>query len=43
MLIPLMTLAIGFTLFFVVMLLVRMRAEVLRRRVRAMSLRRAEG
>ena len=40
---PLAVMAVGFTLFFVAVLLVRMRAEVLRRRVRTLRLARAEG
>jgi len=42
MLIPLMLMAVGFTFFFVTMLLVRMRVEILRRRVRALRLATAE-
>jgi heme exporter protein C len=43
MLAPLLVMATGFTLFFIVVLLVRMRAEILRRRVRVLRLARAEG
>ncbi|MDR3498686.1 MAG: heme ABC transporter permease [Parvibaculum sp.] len=43
MLMPLLIMALGFTFFFVTLLLVRMRAEILRRRVRALRLARAEG
>ena len=42
MLIPLMLMAVGFTFFFVTMLLIRMRVEILRRRVRALRLATAE-
>ena len=42
MLVPLLVMALGFTFFFVTMLLVRMRAEILRRRVRALRLARTE-
>ncbi|MFZ3033904.1 MAG: heme ABC transporter permease [Parvibaculum sp.] len=42
MLIPLMLMAVGFTFFFMTMLLVRMRVEILRRRVRALRLATAE-
>ncbi|MGV8997757.1 MAG: heme ABC transporter permease [Parvibaculaceae bacterium] len=38
MLLPLMLLALGFTFFFVTLLMVRMRTEILRRRVRALQL-----
>ncbi len=40
MLTPLLVMALGFTLFFLTLLLVRMRAEILRRRVRALRLAR---
>lgn len=40
---PLLISAIGFTLFFVAVHLVRMRAEILRRRVRTLQLQRAAG
>ncbi len=42
MLVPLLVMALGFTFFFVTLLLVRMRAEILRRRVRALRLARTE-
>jgi len=42
MLMPLLVMALGFTLFFVTLLLVRMRAEILRRRVRVLRLARTE-
>jgi heme exporter protein C len=42
MLLPLMLMALGFTLFFVTLLFVRMRAEILARRVEALRLARAE-
>jgi len=42
MLIPLMLMAVGFTFFFVTLLLIRMRVEILRRRVRALRLATAE-
>ncbi|MGB3808686.1 MAG: heme ABC transporter permease [Parvibaculum sp.] len=42
MLVPLLVMALGFTFFFVTLHLVRMRAEILRRRVRALRLARAE-
>ncbi|MDO8290927.1 MAG: heme ABC transporter permease [Parvibaculum sp.] len=38
MLVPLLLMALGFTLFFMTLLMVRMRAEILRRRVRALQL-----
>ena len=38
MLLPLMLMALGFTFFFVTLLMVRMRAEILRRRVRVLQL-----
>ncbi|MBX3494554.1 MAG: heme ABC transporter permease [Parvibaculum sp.] len=41
MLLPLALMALGFTFFFVTLLLVRMRAEILRHRVRALRLARA--
>nr|WP_143710182.1 heme ABC transporter permease [Parvibaculum lavamentivorans] len=41
MLLPLMLMALGFTSLFVTLLLVRMRAEILRRRVRALRLAQA--
>jgi heme exporter protein C len=41
MLVPLAIMALGFTAFFVTLLLVRMRAEILRRRVRALRLAKA--
>jgi heme exporter protein C len=43
MLLPLALMALGFTFFFMTMLLAAMRAEILRRRVRALRLARAEG
>ncbi len=43
MLMPLLIMALGFTLFFMTLLLVRMRAEILRRRVRVLRLARTEG
>ena len=43
MLAPLLIMALGFTFFFVTLLLARMRAEILRRRVRVLRLARAEG
>lgn len=43
MLLPLAIMAIGFTFFFAVLLLTRMRAEILRRRVRVLRLAKAEG
>lgn len=42
MLTPLMLMAVGFTFLFVTLLMVRMRSEILRRRVRAMLLAAAE-
>lgn len=42
MLMPLLVMALGFTLFFVTLLLLRMRAEILRRRVRVLRLARTE-
>ena len=42
MLVPLMLMAVGFTFFFMTMLLARMRVEILRRRVRALRLATAE-
>jgi len=39
---PLLVMALGFTFFFVTLLLVRMRAEILRRRVRALRLARTQ-
>jgi len=42
MLMPLLIMALGFTLFFVTLLLLRMRAEILRRRVRVLRLARTE-
>jgi len=42
MLIPLLAMALGFTIFFVALLLLRMRAEILRRRLRGLLLSRAE-
>ncbi|MEX2249355.1 MAG: heme transporter HemC, partial [Parvibaculum sp.] len=41
MLLPLMLMALGFTLFFIVLVLVRMRAEILRHRVRTLRLAQA--
>lgn len=41
MLLPLMLMAVGFTLLFVTLLMVRMRAEILRRRVRTLRLAQA--
>lgn len=41
-LMPLMVMALGFTFFFLTVLLIRMRAEILRRRVRALRLARVE-
>ncbi len=38
MLLPLMLMALGFTFFFVTLLMLRMRAEILRRRVRVLQL-----
>lgn len=38
MLVPLLLMALGFTFFFVTLLMVRMRAEILRRRVRVLQL-----
>ena len=42
MLMPLLIMALGFTLFFVTLLLLRMRTEILRRRVRVLRLARTE-
>ncbi len=42
MLMPLLVMALGFTLFFVTLLLLRMRTEILRRRVRVLRLARTE-
>jgi heme exporter protein C len=42
MLTPLMLMALGFTLFFVTLLMARMRVEILRRRVRALRLAASE-
>jgi heme exporter protein C len=42
MLVPLAIMALGFTSFFVTLLLVRMRTEILRRRIRALRLAKAE-
>jgi len=42
MLMPLGVMALGFTLFFVTLLLIRMRAEIFRRRVRVLRLARSE-
>ncbi|HEX7776941.1 MAG TPA: heme ABC transporter permease [Parvibaculum sp.] len=43
MLLPLMLMALGFTFFFATLLVMRMRAEILRRRVRVLRLAKAEG
>jgi heme exporter protein C len=43
MLLPLMVMALSFTCFFATLLLARMRAEILRRRVRVLRLAKAEG